>query len=797
MVLLTIFVGKIVNTRFGTAIWKVHINMFNSAYQMIALVFVVIVERCDYKCGWSSTLLCFMAMLFLSAPLIPIILDIVQPLNESRSRVFAVLIKVRLLDQDKYYVPIFCYHIGVVGLGVISMVSIDSMYVAFIVHACSLLTIINRQLEEMTPRLNDERDHLAKFDVPNERALYKRYIECLKKHQLALEFINTFNSAYQMISLVLLLLNGATISVVGVRIVYILDQTKDTVRYSFIIVTMLIQLLIVCYCGQKLMDESQEVVHRAYAAEWYRFSPRLKSLLIITVHRGIVPCGLTAGKMIPLSMTTYAAVSAKGRDRPLDNGKFDMFVLIQAFAFASHRSLSQPLSSRIGDIMLAHVLREYNINRILLSRLGLWPFQSKLARSLLPIFCLLLEMSYYPFEILMFYDHRDDAQMIFESCYQLVITTAFLVRLWNEIWNRDKFQHLYEAMNAHWDVFTDDSEIRILKEYSTVSRKFTIFYATMMYILMSMFVVIPLIPVFLDIVLPLNESRPRILAIDVEFRVDTSEYFTPIFCYTTAIIVVGVSIMVGVDTMHFTCTTHACGLFFIVGEKIENILKAADESKCCGCCRQRNVNATELGLSNERAIYDRYVDCLRKYQHALDHRDIPRFVNILNSTHQTVAVFFLLLIGATLSLIGVRVSIISIDELTEYYRLVYAAEWYTFSPRLKSLMIVTLYRSVVPCSLTAGKMLPLSMTTYAGILTLYEHRSSGKIVFESCYQMVITFAFLIKLLNQLWNRDKFRRMYEIMEHHWNTLTSDLETRVLRDYSDISQKFTKYYASEYA
>lgn len=35
---------------------------------------------------------------------------------------------------------------------------------------------------------------------------------------------------------------------------------------------------------------------------------------------------------------------------------------------------------------------------------------------------------------------------------------------------------------------------------------------------------------------------------------------------------------------------------------------------------------------------------------------IFRFVNILNSTHQTVAVFFLLLIGATLSLIGIRVS---------------------------------------------------------------------------------------------------------------------------------------------
>lgn len=86
-----------------------------------------------------------------------------------------------------------------------------------------------------------------------------------------------------------------------------------------------------------------------------------------------------------------------------------------------------------------------------------------------------------------------------------------------------------------------------------------------MYFMMMAFIIIPLTPVFLDIVLPLNESRPRILAIDVEFRVDMNEYFMPIFCYTTAIIVVGISSMVGADAMHFTCTTHACSLFTIVG----------------------------------------------------------------------------------------------------------------------------------------------------------------------------------------------------------------------------------------
>lgn len=34
------------------------------------------------------------------------------------------------------------------------------------------------------------------------------------------------------------------------------------------------------------------------------------------------------------------------------------------------------------------------------------------------------------------------------------------------------------------------------------------------------------------------------------------------------------------------------------------------------------------------------------------------------------------------------------------------------------------------------------------------HRHSGQMIFECLYQMVVTLAFLVKLLNQLWYRDK-------------------------------------------
>ncbi|XP_011707143.1 PREDICTED: uncharacterized protein LOC105462318 [Wasmannia auropunctata] len=65
--------------------------------------------------------------------------------------------------------------------------------------------------------------------------------------------------------------------------------------------------MIVCYSGQRIMDESQSIFYRAYAAEWYKFSP-IESLLIITLYRNNVSCELKAGSMVPLSIATFAAV---------------------------------------------------------------------------------------------------------------------------------------------------------------------------------------------------------------------------------------------------------------------------------------------------------------------------------------------------------------------------------------------------------------------------------------------------------------------------------------------------------
>ncbi|XP_011871683.1 PREDICTED: odorant receptor 67a-like [Vollenhovia emeryi] len=146
------------------------------------------------------------------------------------------------------------------------------------------------------------------LDSSSEKIIYCEYIICIKKYQLAIEFVKVLDLSYQELSLLLLLFVIATLSLVGIRIIHVLHQLKVLIKFVFIIFGLLVTLMIVCYSGQKLIDESQNIFYQAYAAEWYDFSARLKSLLIITLYRSNTPCVLKAGNMIPLSIATYAAV---------------------------------------------------------------------------------------------------------------------------------------------------------------------------------------------------------------------------------------------------------------------------------------------------------------------------------------------------------------------------------------------------------------------------------------------------------------------------------------------------------
>jgi len=101
--------------------------------------------------------------------------------------------------------------------------------------------------------------------------------------------------------------------------------------------------------------------------------------------------------------------------------------------------------------------------------------------------------------------------MVFEACYQIVILTTFTGKLFCENWNNDKvrllrrnnassdftpifpihfdryfvitspyrrqIRCLYETMERHWNIFTSEYEVQVLKHYAGISRKLAVVYS--------------------------------------------------------------------------------------------------------------------------------------------------------------------------------------------------------------------------------------------------------------------------------------------------------------------------------
>ncbi|XP_039308009.1 odorant receptor 63a-like isoform X2 [Solenopsis invicta] len=344
----------------------------------------------------------------------------------------------------------------------------------------------------------------------------------------------------------------------------------------------------------------------------------------------------------------------------------------------------------------------------------------------------------------MLYDYWKDKQLIFETFHYIIALIIFIVKLFNEFWNYDKVQSLYQAMENHWNIFTNEFEVCILKDYTSQSRKIIIIYSIMMYVALTIYLMPPFIPILFDLIWPLNESRPRVFSLSIKWRIDMDKYYVPIVCYNSITIMTGIIIMIGVDSIYISRTFHACSLFSIVSQQLEKIMSKADTkmkvSRYCGCYINTNVNRccanAMFKLACEHVIYQEYVMCLKKYQIALE------FVNILNSMYRTMTLISLAISCVILSLGGIQlvcvldqlenvikngVLIVGIllqlllicypgqkllDETENVFYKIYAVKWYAFPLKLKSLLIISLRKSSIPCGLTAGNLFSLSMVTY-------------------------------------------------------------------------------------
>nr|UEN71231.1 olfactory receptor 48 [Gregopimpla kuwanae] len=364
--------------------------------------------------------------------------------------------------------------------------------------------------------------------------------------------------------------------------------------------------------------------------------------------------------------------------------------------------------------------RYYRLNKLYMSSLGIWPEQTLFYRCLIPFFFSTTLISIIIPELIRIRDVWGNVDKVIEGIPPLLVMIVSFIKVFNSSINIGKMRKVIHRISHDWEYLNDPESAEVLHNYAARGRLITVVYSIYIYGSMSLYLILPVMPGILDILIPLNETRPRKPLYEAEYGVDADDYFFEILIHSYVTTIVTISVLVSVDSMYFINVQHACALFKVVGV---NLKMSLEEKHFKG----------EHGFGTIR-------HCINL------HKDALSFADLLESTYSTAFAGIIFIYLLTMSISGVLTLIKIgqpddmlrfasftlaqafslylnsvpgqnlIDHSLHIHSVFYEFPWYEMPAKVQRLIILMMLRSIRPCVLTAGKVYLISMESYSSVM---------------------------------------------------------------------------------
>ncbi|XP_011705624.1 PREDICTED: odorant receptor 22a-like [Wasmannia auropunctata] len=181
-------------------------------------------------------------------------------------------------------------------LSVLSYTGIDHFLGLLVFHISGQLDILKGRLIHLDKYINSD-DILKK---------------CVTRHIRLLRAIAVIEDAYNITLLSLFAYFAILFAFYGFRIINLFDEGNDlSVTHLIFFLSTFFNLFghmcLYCALGEFLMGQCNEVYYAAYCNKWYSETKIAQNLLFLLI-RSAKPIYLTAGKIFPLTMTTFCSV---------------------------------------------------------------------------------------------------------------------------------------------------------------------------------------------------------------------------------------------------------------------------------------------------------------------------------------------------------------------------------------------------------------------------------------------------------------------------------------------------------
>ncbi|XP_018358403.1 PREDICTED: uncharacterized protein LOC108758112 [Trachymyrmex cornetzi] len=218
--------------------------------------------------------------------------------------------------------------------------------------------------------------------------------------------------------------------------------------------------------------------------------------------------------------------------------------------------------------------KHFKINKLLLSIIGLWPYQTTFTRTLKTTFATVavivmcapmvaIESIHIIYVFLFIFKHPNDLDHIIELLPTMSGAVSCGAKFASLIYHFEKFKDLFQQFRDDWTNVSKKAE-QIFRNYMEVSWRFTSTYTVWMATFVIGFALLPLVNPLLDVVSPLNITRPKKFIYPAEMLVDHEKYYYILLTIMYYGYFMACVVTLAIDTIYFAFIEHACALFDIL-----------------------------------------------------------------------------------------------------------------------------------------------------------------------------------------------------------------------------------------
>ncbi|XP_039307804.1 odorant receptor 43a isoform X2 [Solenopsis invicta] len=174
---------------------------------------------------------------------------------------------------------------------------IDNFLGLMVFHICGQLDILKNRLTSFDKYINS----------------HEILKSCITRHIYLLRAIDIIEDAYNIILLFLFVYFAILFAFYGFMIMSLFDEGNDIslshlAYFVSTVINIFAHMCLYCAVGEILVAKCNKIYYAAYSNKWYAMSLQVLRSLLFLMIRGSKPVYLTAGKIFPLTMTTFCSL---------------------------------------------------------------------------------------------------------------------------------------------------------------------------------------------------------------------------------------------------------------------------------------------------------------------------------------------------------------------------------------------------------------------------------------------------------------------------------------------------------